>query len=90
MVAERGLRCTNDVSDGVTVGEAIAHLVEKRTGSGMAVNDADGSVAGVFTARDLLRWVHEDGSLDAPLKESVLVDAKKVAWCAASSRRRWP
>ena len=44
-----------------TVGEAISHLVEENMGSSLAV-DSKGELSGIFTARDILRFLHTKGA----------------------------
>lgn len=46
-----------------TVGEAISHLVEQNLGSSLAV-DTKGELSGIFTARDILRFLHTKGSVN--------------------------
>ena len=45
-----------------SVGEAISHLVEQNIGSSLAV-DAKGELSGIFTARDILRFLHAKGGV---------------------------
>ena len=45
-----------------TVGEAISHLVEQNLGSSLAV-DSKGALSGIFTARDILRFLHNKGGV---------------------------
>jgi len=83
----RGLRPAQEIDISCSVREAVAILTERRTGSAVAV-DAK-RVMGVFTARDILAWIHCDGGshdkiLNA-LNESVskvMTSSEKVAWCA--------
>lgn len=46
------------VTDDYSVEDAIAHLVKEKLGSSL-VTDESGSVLGIFTARDLLRFIYE-------------------------------
>jgi CBS domain-containing protein len=49
------------ISDLATVDEAISHLTEKQISASLAI-DSEGEVSGLFTARDLLRFMHLIGS----------------------------
>ena len=44
-----------------TVSDAISHLVEQGLGSSLAV-DSKGDLEGIFTARDILRFLHAKGA----------------------------
>lgn len=55
------------VSQDSTVGDAMAHLVEQKISSSLVINKQDGSIAGIFTARDLLKNICKHGSpIQAP------------------------
>jgi CBS domain-containing protein len=42
-----------------TISDAIAHLVQERISSTLVINKKDGSIVGIFTARDLLKAIVE-------------------------------
>lgn len=90
VMANRGLRATNEVLETSSVMDAVRLLTERRVGSALCVRDDGGGVSGVFTARDLVRWLSEecDGrperavkALRAPVS-IIATPAEKIAWCA--------
>lgn len=55
----KGLEYRNfAVTEDCSVEDAIAHLVKEKLGSALVTNDA-GAVLGIFTARDLLRFIND-------------------------------
>ena len=88
VMAARGLRSAHEIPETSTVMAALRVLTERRVGSALITRDSN-KVSGVFTARDILRWLHEqsDDIEDAveALKAPVLrisTPAEKLAWCA--------
>ncbi|CAN5877292.1 CBS domain-containing protein [soil metagenome] len=48
------------IGPGVSVSDAVAKLVQENIGS-LPIVDADGRIVGIFTERDLLRGLHNQG-----------------------------
>lgn len=90
IMASRGLRATNEVLETSSVMDAVRLLTERRVGSALCVRNDGGGVSGVFTARDLVRWLSEEcndrperavKALHAPVS-TIATPAEKIAWCA--------
>mmetsp|Transcript_25616 Transcript_25616/g.82959 ORF Transcript_25616/g.82959 Transcript_25616/m.82959 type:complete len:705 (-) Transcript_25616:209-2323(-) len=88
VMAARGLRAAHELDEAESVLNALRLLTEKRVGSALVTRRR--RVAGVFTARDVLRWLHERtdddpvsalAALDSPVGR-ISTAADKVAWCA--------
>ncbi|KAJ8601512.1 hypothetical protein CTAYLR_006718 [Chrysophaeum taylorii] len=82
VMVSRGLRLAHEVDDGSSVMDAVRVLTERRAGSALTMRED--RVSGVFTARDVLRWVaaHPE-ALGAPVNK-IVTAADKIAWCAPS------
>ena len=61
-----------------TVGDAVALLAERRIGAVPVM--ADGAVAGVFSERDVIRCLHQNGAaaLDGAVREAMTAPAMTV------------
>ena len=81
-VKERPIRMVKDVlstkpeaiftiQESSTIDAAISHLVEQNLSSALALNKI-GEITGVFTARDILRLLHDKGSREIDGKMSAL------------------
>ena len=84
-----------------TVSEAISHLVDGNLGSSLAV-DNKGELSGIFTARDILRFMHKKGTtgsfstgagsgkeiaLSCKIKD-IMVKKEKLIFCSPSDTVR--
>ena len=57
------------ISDQSTVDQAISHLTVNEISASLAVDSKTGEVSGIFTARDILRYMHKKGG-DSTYKTS--------------------
>eukprot|EP01038_Epipyxis_sp_PR26KG_P007531 gene7531-10260_t len=53
------------ISESSSISEAITHLVTQKLGSSLAINHETGEISGIFTARDVLRYLHQK-SIEIP------------------------
>lgn len=82
------------IKETASVHEAISHLVQNNLGSSLTI-DSTGKITGVFTARDLLKKMHQHGidtqgqpkALSIPLKE-VYTRREKMIFCTPSDTVR--
>ena len=90
VMVSRGLRSAHEISADASVLSALRLLTERRVGSALVVREK--KIEGVFTARDVLHWLHRRTdqkkwktlaieALQAPV-EKISTSAGKVAWCS--------
>jgi CBS domain-containing protein len=65
------------VSGDATVGD-VMQLMRAQKGSCVLVCNDDGSLAGIFTERDALRWMAEAGSTTTNIREVMTADPAKL------------